>query len=86
MSTFDVHQLRKEFPTLHQEVNGKYLAYLDNAATSQKPKTVLDAVDRYYNRDNANVHRGIHELSRRATLAYEGAREKVADWIGAADE
>jgi cysteine desulfurase/selenocysteine lyase len=83
MSTFDVHQLRKEFPTLHQEVNGKYLAYLDNAATSQKPRKVLATIDQYYNRDNANVHRGIHELSRRATLAYEGAREKVAAWLGA---
>ncbi len=85
MTTFDVHKLRKEFPTLHQEVNGKYLAYLDNAATSQKPRGVLDAVDHYYKKDNANVHRGIHELSRRATLAYEGAREKVASWIGAAE-
>jgi len=83
MSKFDVHQLRKEFPTLHQEVNGKYLAYLDNAATSQKPSKVLEVVDHYYNKDNANVHRGIHELSRRATLAYEGARETVADWLGA---
>jgi len=85
MTTFDVHQLRQEFPTLHQEVNGKYLAYLDNAATSQKPKKVLDAVGRYYREDNANVHRGIHELSRRATLAYEGARERVAEWLGAAE-
>ncbi|MFO8173372.1 MAG: aminotransferase class V-fold PLP-dependent enzyme [Longimicrobiales bacterium] len=85
MSTLDVHQLRKEFPTLHQEVNGKYLAYLDNAATSQKPLKVLDAVEQYYRKDNANVHRGIHELSRRATLAYEGARETVASWLGAAD-
>lgn len=85
MTTFDVHQLRKEFPTLHQEVNGKYLAYLDNAATTQKPKTVLEVVDKYYREDNANVHRGIHELSRRATLAYEGARERVADWLGAAE-
>lgn len=85
MSTFDVHQLRKEFPTLHQEVNGKYLAYLDNAATSQKPRKVLEVIEHYYNRDNANVHRGIHELSRRATLAYEGAREKMASWLGAAE-
>jgi cysteine desulfurase/selenocysteine lyase len=64
-------------------VNGKPLAYLDNAATSQKPQSVLDVVERYYRQDNANVHRGIHELSRRATLAYEGARTRVADWIGA---
>jgi cysteine desulfurase/selenocysteine lyase len=85
MSNYDVHRIRQEFPTLHQEVNGKYLAYLDNAATSQKPRSVLAVVDRYYREDNANVHRGIHELSRRATLAYEGARERVAEWLGAAD-
>ncbi len=85
MSEYDVHRIRQEFPTLHQEVNGKYLAYLDNAATSQKPKQVLAVVDRYYREDNANVHRGIHELSRRATLAYEGARERVAEWLGATE-
>jgi cysteine desulfurase/selenocysteine lyase len=85
MTTFDVHQLRKEFPTLHQEVNGKYLAYLDNAATSQKPMRVLEAMEQYYLKDNANVHRGIHELSRRATEAYEGARVRVAGWLGASD-
>jgi cysteine desulfurase/selenocysteine lyase len=83
MNEYDVHRIRREFPALHQEVNGKYLAYLDNAATSQKPKVVLEAVDRYYRRDNANVHRGIHELSRRATVAYEAARERVAEWLGA---
>ena len=85
MTTFDVHQLRREFPTLHQEVNGKYLAYLDNAATCQKPRRVLEAVEQYYLKDNANVHRGIHELSRRATEAYEGARVRVAGWLGASD-
>ncbi|HSG46184.1 MAG TPA: cysteine desulfurase [Longimicrobiales bacterium] len=76
--------IRRDFPALHQEVHGKPLVYLDNAATTQKPRAVLDAVQRYYAQDNANVHRGIHELSRRATEAYEGAREKVAGWIGAA--
>ena len=85
MNDYDVHRIRREFPTLHQEVNGKYLAYLDNAATTQKPKVVLEVVDRYYRRDNANVHRGIHELSRRATVAYEGARERVAAWLGASE-
>ena len=85
MTRFDIAAVRADFPTLDQEVNGKPLVYLDNAATSQKPRTVLDAQDAYYLRDNANVHRGIHELSRRATEAYEDARTKVAGWINAAD-
>ena len=82
---FDPLGIRGEFPALDQTVNGKPLVYLDNAATSQKPRVVLDAIDDYYEHDNANVHRGIHELSRRATIAYEEAREKVARWINAAD-
>ena len=82
---FDPIELRREFPTLEQEVNGRPLVYLDSAATSQKPRAVLAAVDAYYARDNANVHRGIHELSRRATVAYEEARGKVAGWINAAE-
>ena len=85
VSTFDVNRIRSEFPVLNQVVNGKPLTYLDNAATSQKPRSVLDIVERYYREDNANVHRGIHELSRRATMAYEGARGRVAEWLGAAD-
>jgi cysteine desulfurase/selenocysteine lyase len=83
--SLDVAALRREFPTLDQEVNGKPLVYLDNAATSQKPSAVLDAVQAYYAHDNANVHRGIHELSRRATLAYEEARAKVARFVNAPD-
>lgn len=83
MSPLDVAALRREFPALRQEVNGKPLVYLDNAATSQKPHAVLDALSTYYAEDNANVHRGIHELSRRATVAYERAREKVARFINA---
>jgi cysteine desulfurase / selenocysteine lyase len=79
----DVERLRRDFPILTQEVNGRPIAYLDNAATSQKPLQVLDALDRYYREGNANVHRGMHELSRRATTAYEAARERVARWIGA---
>jgi cysteine desulfurase/selenocysteine lyase len=75
--------VRRDFPALHQEVNGKPLVYLDSAATSQKPQSVLNVQNAYYLRDNANVHRGIHELSRRATEAYEEARWKVARWIGA---
>jgi len=85
MSALDVAALRKQFPALHQEVNGKSLVYLDNAATSQKPQAVLDALSHYYRADNANVHRGIHELSRRATEAYEDARTKVARYINAAE-
>ena len=82
---FDPRVVRRDFPTLDQLVHGKPLAYLDNAATSQKPKRVLDALDDYYERDNANVHRGIHELSRRATEGYEEARENVGRWINAAE-
>ena len=77
--------LRAQFPALAQEVGGHPLVYLDNAATSQKPQSVLDALAAYYEDDNANVHRGIHELSRRATTAFEGAREKLAKFIGAPD-
>ncbi len=82
-ATFDPVMIRREFPTLEQAVNGRPLVYLDNAATSQKPKVVLDALRAYYENDNSNVHRGIHELSRRATVAYEESRAKVAGWVGA---
>ena len=77
-------EVRADFPILHQTVNGKPLIYLDNAATSQKPKSVIDAMVHYYEVDNANVHRGIHTLSGRATEAYEGARDKVAAFVHAA--
>ncbi|QDH22549.1 cysteine desulfurase [Saccharibacillus brassicae] len=76
--------VREQFPILSQEVNGHPLVYLDSAATSQKPRVVLDALRRYYEFDNSNVHRGVHTLGSRATDAYEGAREKVAKFIGAA--
>jgi cysteine desulfurase/selenocysteine lyase len=82
---YDVHEVRKDFPILHQEVNGHPLAYLDNGATSQKPKTVIDAVRNYYERDNANVHRGVHTLSELATNGYEGARDTARKFINAAD-
>ena len=72
------------FRSLHQRVHGQPLVYLDNAATSQKPRAVLDALRRYYEHDNANVHRGVHALSERATEAYEGAREKVRAFLNAA--
>ncbi len=77
--------VRVDFPVLHQQVNGKPLVYLDNGATSQKPRAVIEALVRYYERDNSNVHRGLHALSMRATDAYEGARARVAKFIGAAD-
>lgn len=83
--TFDAHAVRADFPLLSQEVHGKPLVYLDNAATSQKPQSVIDAVRRHYRLDNANVHRGVHLLSQRATDAFEEAREKVRRFINAAD-
>lgn len=76
-------QCRADFPILDQRVHGHPLVYFDNAATSQKPRAVLDALDRYYRQDNANVHRGIHELSNRATAGYEGARARVARFLNA---
>src|SRR5271154_3558281 len=75
--------IRGEFPVLDQQVNGKPLVYLDNAATTQKPRRVIDALSRFYEQDNSNVHRGLHELSNRATALYEEARERVARFIGA---
>jgi cysteine desulfurase/selenocysteine lyase len=76
-------QIRELFPILHQDINGHPLVYLDSAATSQKPIAVIEAVKRYYELDNANVHRGVHTLGSRATDAYEGARDKVARFINA---
>ena len=83
-TALDPHVIRKDFPALLQDVHGKPLVYLDNAATSQKPERVIRALTHYLERDNANVHRGIHHLSFRATEAYEGARSRVAEWLGAA--
>ncbi|MGD1922186.1 MAG: SufS family cysteine desulfurase [Pleurocapsa sp.] len=77
-------RVRKDFPILHQKVNDNPLIYFDSAASSQKPQAVLDVLQHYYKRDNANVHRGAHTLSGRATDAYEGARDKVAGFINAA--
>jgi cysteine desulfurase/selenocysteine lyase len=83
-SPWDVERIRKDFPLLHQEVHGKPLVYLDNAATTQKPQMVLDALDAYYTLDNANVHRGVHALSERATEAYEAARSRIQRFLHAA--
>ena len=80
----DWKAIREDFPILHEKAHGQPLIYFDNAATSQKPRRVLDALRRYYEHNNANVHRGLHELSSRATEAYEGSRRRVADYLGAA--
>jgi cysteine desulfurase / selenocysteine lyase len=79
----DWNTLRKDFPILDQKVHGQPLIYFDNAATSQKPRAVIEALDHYYERDNANVHRGIHELSNRATAGFEAARERTAKFLHA---
>ncbi|MFK8030375.1 MAG: SufS family cysteine desulfurase [Gammaproteobacteria bacterium] len=81
---FDVERIRADFPILHQKVHGKDLVFLDNAASAQRPQSVIDAVSHYYTHDHANVHRGVHALSERATAAYEGAREKIRGYINAA--
>ena len=88
LSALDPHRLREDFPILHQEVNGRPLVYLDNAATTQKPQPVIDAITNYYLKNNANVHRGVHTLSQRATDDYEAGREAVRRFINApsADE
>ncbi len=80
----DVEKVRMDFPILHQRVREKPLVYLDSAATSQKPRAVVEAIARYYLQDNANVHRGVHLLSERATTRYEDAREKVRAFVNAA--
>ena len=80
---FDVMKIRDDFPILHQEVNGYPLVYLDNGATSQKPRQVIDAITAYYSGYNANIHRGVHTLSQRATSAYESAREEVKTFLNA---
>jgi len=86
LKTFDYASVRKDFPILSTQVRGKPLTYLDNAATSQKPAAVVEAVERYYREENSNIHRGVHYLSERATDAYEAARGDVARFIGARDE
>jgi cysteine desulfurase/selenocysteine lyase len=80
-----IHEIRAQFPVLHQSVHGHPLTWLDSAATTQKPLEVLTAMDRFYREDNANVHRGVHELSARATAAFEASREAVRAFLGAAE-
>ena len=84
-SGYDVEKARAQFPALHQEINGKPLVYLDNGATSQKPLCVIDALAEYYRHNNANVHRGVHTLSQRATSAYEGTRDIVKRFLNSHD-
>ena len=85
-AAFDVQRVREDFPALHQDVHGKPLVYLDSAATSLKPQSVIDAVVDVYARDCANIHRAVHLLSQRATARYEEAREKVRAFVNAAKE
>lgn len=84
-SGFDVYAIRKDFPILKQQVHGKPLVYLDNAATTQKPQAVIDTLVHYYRSENSNIHRGVHALSERATEAYERARTTVASFLNARD-
>jgi cysteine desulfurase/selenocysteine lyase len=80
---FDIVQVRKDFPILDQQVNGAPLVYFDNAATTQKPQVVIDALNQYYTQDNANIHRGLHTLAERATTGYELTRTKLKDFLNA---
>src|SRR5512139_3560729 len=82
----DPEKLRDDFPILKQKIGGRRLVYLDNAATTQKPRAVIEAVRRYYTTSNANVHRGVHTLSERATRGYEAARARVARFLNAREE
>ncbi|MGD0973293.1 MAG: cysteine desulfurase [Candidatus Korobacteraceae bacterium] len=82
---FNVEALRADFPILRRQVHGKPLVYLDNAATAQKPQTVIDTLSRYYEQENANIHRGVHYLSERATEEYEAARKTIQHFLNAAD-
>jgi cysteine desulfurase/selenocysteine lyase len=83
VSAFDVHAVRRDFPALHERVNGKPLVWFDNAATTHKPQSVIDRLAHFYAHENSNIHRAAHELAARATDAYEGAREKVRAFLGA---
>jgi cysteine desulfurase / selenocysteine lyase len=85
-TALDIEAIRAEFPVLDQQVRGHQLVYLDNAATTQKPREVVDAIVRYYYEDNANVHRGVHTLSQRATKSFDAVRRKAKEFINAADE
>jgi cysteine desulfurase/selenocysteine lyase len=85
LETYDVEQVRAQFPCLHQEIHGRPLVYLDSATSAQKPQAVIDVLSRTLSHDYANIHRGVHELSQRATDVHEGGRERVRRFLGAAD-
>ena len=85
LSPLDVAALRQDFPALHQTVHGKPLVYLDNAASAQTPHSVIDTIRKFYLEDRSNIHRGVHELSQRATNEYENARVEIQRFLGAAD-
>ncbi|HKY33607.1 MAG TPA: cysteine desulfurase [Candidatus Polarisedimenticolia bacterium] len=85
-AAFDAARVRRDFPILRQKVHGKPLVYLDNAATTHKPRQVIEAMNRFYLEDNSNIHRGLHELSQRATAAYEEVRSKVRRFVNAAED
>ncbi|HVG25609.1 MAG TPA: aminotransferase class V-fold PLP-dependent enzyme, partial [Thermoanaerobaculia bacterium] len=84
-SSFDVAKVRADFPILSRQARGRRLVYLDNAATTQKPRAVIDRIVRYYSEENSNVHRGVHYLSELATIEFENARETVQRFINARD-
>src|SRR5215210_7805242 len=84
-AVYDAEKIRADFPILERRIGGERLVYLDNAATSQKPRAVLEALNGYYEEHNANIHRGVHRLAEEATAAYEEARGKVARFLGAPD-
>ncbi|MGO8706053.1 MAG: aminotransferase class V-fold PLP-dependent enzyme [Terracidiphilus sp.] len=84
-AALDIERIKHDFPILDQTIHGKRLVYLDSAATSQKPRAVIDAIVRYYEHDNANIHRGVHTLSMRATEAHDTARQTVRRFLNAAD-
>ena len=80
---FNVREIREQFPALRQTIYGKNLIYFDNGATSQKPQVVLDAINRYYSKDNANIHRGVHYMSQKATGEFEEARKTIQLYLNA---
>src|SRR5580700_8699065 len=83
---YEIESIRAQFPILKTKIHGKPLVYFDNAATTQKPRVVIDALRQYYESENANIHRGVHTLSREATEAYELARKKIASFVNAAED